>query len=206
MTPQGDSGDGRSQPTVGCALIHILVHPVHHFVVNWNWKSAIFSVINRGTIFLIATMKRGTPEISVAVAAEALFSATASGVYGAFTQAMRFARPQWLARSIVALFLPAVMLGLDYLVHYYTGMQHMRLSLFLSALLSVLSSLFCFDVMRQGALVVGNQGESLSRDLKRMPALVLKFIAAGPRSIWDRAASVRRKRRLEIATQRRLFE
>jgi len=53
--------------------------------------------------------------------------------------------------------------------------------------------------MRQGALVVGKQGEPLSQDLKRMPVLILKFIVAGPRYIRTRIANIGRKRRLELA-------
>jgi len=169
-------------------------------MVNWNWKTALFSVLNRGTIFLIAMIRHGTVEISVALVVEAIFSATASGVYGAFTQAMCFTRPRWLARFLVGLFLPTVMLGLDYLAHYCTGMQHMRLSLISSGLLSVLSSLFSFYAMGHGALLVGNQGGPLSRDLKRMPVLIAKFVVAGPRCIWNYVAGSGRRSSLEIAT------
>ena len=185
MASIGDCANGSSQPTVGNALVQLALHPVHSFVVNWNWKAALFSALNRGTIFLIVMIKRGTMELSIALIVEAIFSATASGVYGAFTQVMCFTRPRWLARFIVGVFVPAVMLGLDYLAHYYTGMQHMRMSLILTGLLSVLSSLFSFYVMEQGALLVGNQSEPLARDLRRMPALIGRFVVAGPRCVWN---------------------
>ena len=74
----------------------------------------------------------------------------------------------------------------------------MRLSLVLSGLLSVVSSHFCFSVMRQRALAVGNQGEPFARDPKRTPGLVLRFIAAGPAYVWSRVASSVHKRRLEF--------
>ena len=96
MTSIGDSTNGRPGPTVGYALVQLARHPIHYFIVNWNWKTALFSALNRGTIFLIAMLKRGTVEISVALVVEAIFSATACGVYGSFTQAMRFARPRCL--------------------------------------------------------------------------------------------------------------
>lgn len=195
----GDSANGSSQPTVGYALVQLALYPIHSFLGNWNWKAALFSVLNRGTIFLILMVKRGTVEISVALIVEAAFSIAASGVYGAFTQAMCFTRPRWLARFIVGFFLPAVMLGLDYLAHYYTGMQHMRLSLILTGLLSVLSSLFSFYVMEHGALLVGSAGAPLARDLKRMPVLIAKFVVAGPRCMWHYVAGSARRKGLEIA-------
>jgi hypothetical protein len=86
------------------------------------------------------------------------------------------------------------MLGLDYLAHYYTGMQHMRMSLILTGLLSVLSSLFSFYVMEHGVLLVGNQSEPLASDLRRIPALIAGFVVAGPRCIWNFVAAYGRRR------------
>lgn len=203
MTSIGDSTNGSSRPTVGYALGRLARHPVHYFIIDWNWKTAFFSGMNRGTIYLIAMIRRGNVEISVAIIVEAIFSATASGVYGAFTQAMRFARPRWLARLTVAMLLPAIMLGLDYLAHHYTGMRNMRLSLIFTGLLSVISSLFTFYTMGEGALLVGNQGQPLYRDLMRMPVLIAKFIIAGPRWIWNYVAGSKKKGAMKLPLESR---
>ncbi len=74
MIPNGDSGGESPRTTVGKALLEILHHPFYYFVQHWNWKSAMFGAINRGTIFFIATMKRGRVEISVAVMVEIIFT------------------------------------------------------------------------------------------------------------------------------------
>ena len=196
--PNGDSGNGNSHPTVGHAFLQLLHHPAHYFIRHWNWKSALFSAGNRGTIFFVATMRRGRVEMSVAVLVEITFSVTVAGVYAAFTQAMRFARPEWLGTAIVALALPSALLGMDYLAHLYTGMHHMRPALTFATALSVVSSLFNLFVMRRGALIVGEQGDSLLRDLKRMPVLIAKFVIAGPLWLLNFVSGVGRTRGVQI--------
>lgn len=116
---------------------------------------------------------------------------------------MRFARPRWLARLTVAMLLPAIMLGLDYLAHHYTGMRNMRLSLIFTGLPSVISSLFTFYTMGEGALLVGNQGQPLYRDLMRMPVLIAKFIIAGPRWIWNYVAGSKKKGAMKLPLESR---
>ena len=113
MTPNADAGNGSPRTTVGKALVQVLSNPLYYFVQRWNWKSALFGSFNRGTIFLVATMKRGRVEMSVAVMVEILFTCATAGIYAAFTQAMRFAEPEWLAASVVALAIPGALYGAD---------------------------------------------------------------------------------------------
>ena len=173
--------------TVAQALLHLARHPIRYFVINWNWKSALFSAMIRATIFLIATIRRPWADISVAVLVEVAFSTAVAGVYGSFTQAMRWARPEWLSRIIFAVCLPLLLLWLDYIVHFYTGMRHMRISLIMSATFSALSSLFNLYIMRHGVMLVGGEGRPLHRDLRSMPRLIGGFVAHIPLLIWRRA-------------------
>jgi hypothetical protein len=182
MIPNGDSGGESPRTTVGKALLEILHHPFYYFVQHWNWKSAMFGAINRGTIFFIATMKRGRVEISVAVIVEIIFTCATAGVYAAFTQAMRFAQPGWLAACIVALAIPSALYGFDYFAHLWTGMHHVRPAVTFATGLSVLSTLFNLFIMRRGAMVVGKDSEPLRRDLIRIPVLLVQFLIAGP--LW----------------------
>lgn len=170
--------------TVGQALLQLARHPIHSFVINWNWKSALFSALLRASIFLIATIRRPLVDISVAVAVEIAFSTAVAGVYGSFTQAMRWARPEWLSRTIFVVVLPSILLLFDYIAHFYTGMRHMRLSLIMSAIFTGLASLFNLYIMRQGVMLVGGEGGPLHRDLRSMPRLIAGFVAHIPLLIW----------------------
>ncbi|HVP64045.1 MAG TPA: hypothetical protein VMT82_04055 [candidate division Zixibacteria bacterium] len=192
------TGNSQTAPTVGEALCDLMRHPGHYFVINWNWKSALLSACLRATIFLVATIKRGWLDISTAVAVEALFSACVSGIYGSFTQAMRFARPEWLSKIMFAFVLPAGLLALDYTVHYYTGMRRMLLSVIMAGTFSALSSLFNLYIMRHGALLVGREGDSLTQDMARMPRLIGGFLAAGPLWVWRQISQLLTRRGMEI--------
>ena len=48
--------------------------------------------------------------------------------------------------------------------------------------LSVVSTLFNLFIMRRGAMVVGEGGQPLWRDLIRIPGLIVQFLVAGP--VW----------------------
>ncbi len=184
MMANGDSGNGSPRTTVGRALLQLFRNPFYYFVQHWNWKSALFAAINRGTIFFVATMRRGRAEISTAVLVEIVFSCATAGIYAAFTQAMRFAQPGWLAAAIVAVGIPSALYGFDYLAHVYTGMHNVRPAVTFATALSVVSTLFNLFMMRRGAMVVGEESQPLWRDLMRVPVLFVQFVIAGPLWAW----------------------
>jgi len=201
MISNADSGNGSPRVPVGEALLEVLRHPFYYFVRHWNWKSALFGAINRGTIFFIATMKRGRIEMSVAVLVEILFTCATAGIYAAFTQAMRFAQPGWLAACIVAIGIPSALYGVDYFAHLWTGMHNVRPAVSFATGLSVLSTLFNLFIMRRGAMVVGEQSQPLWRDLIRIPVLLVQFLVAGPLWIFKAIMAPVRKKQLESSPE-----
>ena len=199
MTSAADQGNESPRTTVGKALLQVLCNPFYHFIRHWNWKSALFGAINRGTIFLVATMKRGRVEMSVAVLVEILFTCATAGIYAAFTQAMRFAEPEWLGASVVALVIPGALYGADYFAHIWTGMHNVRPAVGFATGLSVVSTLFNLFIMRRGAMVVGEGSQPLWRDLLRIPGLIVQFLIAGPLRLWRIIFRRQRKTDVEIA-------
>jgi len=193
MNTNGDSGDGSPRTTVAQALLQVLRDPFYYFIKQWNWKSALFAAINRGTIFFIATMKRGRMEMSIAVLVEIAFSCATSGIYAAFTQAMRFAKPEWLAACVVALAIPLALNGVDWAAHVVTGMHRVRPAVTFATGLSVLSTLFNLFIMRRGAMVVGEDSQPLWRDLIRIPVLLVQFVIAGPLWVFRLVTSFARR-------------
>ena len=197
MTLNADAGNESPRTTVGKALLQVLSNPFYYFIQQWNWKSAMFGAINRSAIFLVATMKRGRVEMSVAVVVEILFSCATAGIYAAFTQAMRFAEPEWLGAGVVALIIPGVLFGADYFAHVWTGMHNVRPAVGFATGLSVVSTLFNLFIMRRGALVVGEGSQPLWRDLIRIPGLIVQFVIAGPAWLWSLITGRRGKARTE---------
>ncbi len=182
-TPKQSPADAAAEKPIRAvaALVDLARHPAQTFLYSWNWKAALLSVILRAPIFLVATWHRGLEAISIAVVVEAAYSAAISGCYGAFVEKLRNAQPLWISGVLILVVLPAILLWFDYLLHWFTGMPNLRGGMVSAAILSLLYSRFNRYLMSHGSLLVGSQRRSFASDLKRMPRMVLGFLACGPR-------------------------
>jgi hypothetical protein len=167
-------------------LITELIQNPIRIIKLWNWKSAALSIILRAPIFLGTTVRRGFVVMAGALLTETLFCALTAGFYGAIVQSLRNAEPEWLTVSFLMLVLPAVFQGLEYGLHWLSGTPHLKLAEIISVIVSGLSALFNLYAMRRGTLLVGGEGRSFRSDLKRLPALILGFLAALPRRYLNR--------------------
>lgn len=163
-------------------------------IALWNWKSAVLSVAFRVPVFAIATMRRGLEAMTGAVLAEALVCAFYAGCYAAVVQSIRNRRPLWLTAFTIAIALPALGQVIEYEVHSWRGTPHRIAAVTVSSILSVLSSLFNWYVMRHGTFLVGSERSSLRSDLRRFPLLLWRFLLLVPRWLlqrmkWDILAS-----------------
>jgi hypothetical protein len=122
--------------------------------------------------------------VSIAVFAEAVYSAAISGCYGAAVQKLRRARPLWASGVLILVILPGLLLWFDYLLHLYTGMSNLKGGMLAAASLSVLSSLFNWYLMSRDSLLVGKEGRSFASDLKRMPRMLADFLCWIPRHCY----------------------
>jgi len=159
-------------------------------VALWNWKSAILSVAFRVPVFAIVTMRRGVDAMTGAVLAETLVCAVYAGSYSAVVQYIRDRRPVWLTAFVIGVVLPAVGQVIEYEVHTWRSTPHRIVAVTISSVLSVLSSLFNWYVMRHGTFLVGRERSSFTADLKRFPLLLWRFLLLGPgwliqRMPWD---------------------
>jgi len=143
----------------------------------WNWKSAALSALVRATLFLAANASAGWRAAWGAFGAELAFRACTSGFYGRATQAFAAARPAWAASAAALVVVPAVSHTLEFVVHYLRGTPALGRSIALSVGFTVVSTLFHLFAMRRGALLVGASAAPLADDLRRMPRLVLEFVA-----------------------------
>ncbi len=152
----------------------------------WNWKSAILSIVFRVPVFAIATMRRGFDAMSGAVLAEAAVCAFYAGFYAAVVQYIRNRRPVWLTAFIIAVVLPALGQVIEYAVHAWRSTPHRILAVTISSILSIVSSLFNWYVMRHNTFLVGSERSSFIGDLKRFPILLWRFVLLGPRWLIQR--------------------
>jgi len=174
----------QSPSEVVAALSDLLFHPEQTFYHSWNWKAALLSAMLRVPLFLIATLRQGVEAVSIAVFAEAFYSAAISGCYGAVVQKLRRARPLWASGLLILVILPAVLLWFDYLLHLCTGMANLKGGMLAAATFSLLSSLFNWYLMSRNSLLVGKEARSFASDLKRMPRMLTDFVFWVPRHCY----------------------
>lgn len=170
-------------------LFNILLRP-QRLLGLWNWKSGSLSVILRGPIFLVAAIRQGWAGVLGALLAESVFCAISAGFYGALVQSLKDAQPQWLTGVFLAVVVPALFQGFEYVLHWFRGTPHLRIAEIVSVIISGLSALFNWYAMRRGTLLVGTEGRSFGSDLGRLPRLILGFLSVLPRKI---ASSVKRR-------------
>ena len=170
--------------TIGTALLDFVTRPLELLVRRWNWKAALTSSVVRGVIFFAANLASGWRAALGALAAEFMYRGLASGFYGAMTQHLSQAEPEWQAAICVMILLPLSSHSLEFLVHWLRHTPHLKASIISSVSFTVVSTLFNFYAMRRGALVVGENAVSIAADLMAMPSMIAGFLAVGPLWLW----------------------
>jgi hypothetical protein len=173
----------------GCKFSEVFLNLARHptqIIRLWNWKSALLSLILRGPIFLVASIREGWEASLAAVVTESLFCVITAGSYGAIVQGLRNAEPQWPTVSFLTLVVPTMFQVVEYALHRFRGTPHLRLAEIVSVIISGLSALFNWYAMRRGTLLVGGEGDSFGKDLRRLPCLLLNFLIVLPGRIAER--------------------
>ncbi len=138
----------------------------------------------RGLIFFFANASAGWRAAEGAMLAEHCYRAVTSGFYGAMTQHISEAPPEWAAALCAMIVLPLSSHSLEFLVHWLRHTPHLRASIISSMTFTVFSTLFNFYAMRRGAMVVGENAASIGDDLRAMPRMIAGFVSAGPLWAW----------------------
>lgn len=103
---------------------------------------------------------------------EIAFRIALGGCWGSAMQALRRARPAWLAGLLVALVLPLCAHALEYALLKLGGAAHIKTGMIVSVIFSVGSLLVNFALMRRGLPITGEGASSLSSDFRRLPAVL----------------------------------
>jgi hypothetical protein len=154
--------------------------PIGTFVINWNWKSALTSSLCRAGIFFVVNLPAGVIHGLQAMATELAFRGVASGVMGTMTQAFSRAQHSWIALII----LPVLGHTLEYIVHRTAGTARLGESIAASVTFSIITTSFNLFAMRRGALIVGDEEQSLLDDFRRLPGLFVSYLRAGASLLW----------------------
>jgi hypothetical protein len=155
-------------------LIH---HPFRSLVLRWNWKAALLSPILRGAFVYAATASAGPAAAASALTVEVLYRGLVSGFCGAIVEAFRSSEPYWAGQLTVVLIVPVVSDSLDFLVHWQHGTSEFGRSVAVSLALTIVSTAFNYFAMRRGALIVGEQRQTLLQDIATLPLLFVAFLS-----------------------------
>ncbi|HLJ89729.1 MAG TPA: hypothetical protein VKZ53_23160 [Candidatus Angelobacter sp.] len=176
------AGEG---PRVFDVLLEIVRRP-QLLLLQWNWKSAIFSAAYRCPIFFVASVRHGLKLALAGTLVEAAFNAFGAGVYGTFLQGIRKATPAWLAVLVGTCLLPAAFQILEFLFHLAIGTYVLRRGIAASIAMSILSAMFNMYAMRRGILLVGAEGKPFRQDLAKWPVILRDFFLLIPRWVGQR--------------------
>ena len=168
------------------AILLTLLRSPQRPLLLWNWKSALLSLVLRGPIFFVATFQWGWSSVVGALLTESVFCVITAGFYGAIIQILRDAQPEWLTIMFLTLVMPAIFQVLEYWMHWFRHMPHLRPAEIISIFVSTISALFNWYAMRRGTLLVGGEGQSFVADLRRLPKLIITFVAVLPRTLLQR--------------------
>jgi hypothetical protein len=141
-------------------------------------------VILRAPVYVATTFRHGWEAATLAGAVEALFSAGAAGVYAAFTEAVRYAVPEFVVGLLLLVVLPAITLLLDALLHYLVRTPNLVAGVAASLAVSVLSSAFNWYSMRRGTLLVGPKARPFTSDVASLPILIARFLSEPFVLLW----------------------
>jgi hypothetical protein len=187
LNPPASKHHSATHLTVRQAFLLLVRHPVKYLLHRWNWKSAVLSSLLRASLFFATNLAAGLPAAIAAMKTELVFRGVTSGFYGALTEAFREAEPPWEAALTVMFLLPLANHSVELLVHWIRGTQKLPPSILASVILTALSTLFNFYVMRRGVLIVGAGRHSLDKDLLTLPRLAVDFVTCIPRFVVRRA-------------------
>jgi hypothetical protein len=149
-----------------------LLFPLTH----WNWKAALLTAIFRAVACMVALYHASLHAREHFGAVEAAYVLATAGIFSAWQQQALDIRPLRLAWLIVVLAIPLGSLAADSALHMWLDSGNMR-SLGVAALsATLLSAMFHWHVMQNGAMRVGTESRSFMHDMCQMPRLAITFV------------------------------
>jgi hypothetical protein len=144
----------------------------------WNWKCALLSATARSIVYLAALARTRSGGGFPIVLVEIVYVTLTAGLYAGLQQRALGFRSRILGNLTIAIGVPLLAQALDWLTHRAAGAAVPGKATLAVCIFAVVSALFHLHVMRRGAFLTGRNGRSLLDDFRRMPRLVLAFVAA----------------------------
>jgi hypothetical protein len=121
---------------------------------------------------------------------EAAFVLVTCGFFSALQQQSLQIRSQILAWFSCVVVVPLTSLGCDAALHFWLDGRQTRQLGIPALVFTVLSATFHWHMIRNGALLVGDESHSLSTDLKRIPRLTATYFTTPVLWMWKLASAM----------------
>jgi hypothetical protein len=151
-----------------------LLFPLTH----WHWKAALVTAVFRAGACMAALWHAPLNAREHFGVVEAAYVLLTAGVFSAWQQQAMGIRSKKIAWVITVLAIPLGSLAADSALHLWLDRGNMR-ALGVGALIATLiSAMFHWHVMQNGAMIIGTEARPFWDDMKQMPRLAATFV-------WD---------------------
>ncbi len=182
--------------TIAQVCAELVRHPVRSLICRWHWKNAIASAAFRSVVFFVPNLASGHHAAWRAAGIEFALRIPLVGVLAAAAQSFRTVNPAWVATGFAAILLPAIAIGVEFVVHWMLRTPELAASMGASIVWSMFSTTLTLFLTRRGVMVVDVDDQSpLAEDLRRLPRLLVEFALVLPRGLAMRLPRLLRRRR-----------
>jgi len=176
MTGSGKLGSGGSRTS---GWLFALTH--------WNWKVALMTAVLRGAACILALRHMEHHARNHFGVVEAAFVLFTCGFFSALQQQSLAIRTEWLAWFTCVVVIPLSSLGCDGGLHFWLDGRDTRQLGVPGLIFTIVSATFHWHIIRNGALLVGDESHSFLSDLKRIPRLAISYFTAPAMALWRMA-------------------
>jgi hypothetical protein len=170
-----------------------LLYPLTH----WNWKVALLTALLRGSACVWALRHVEMHARQHFGAVEAAFVLLTCGSFSALQQQSLKIRNEALAWLCCVVVVPLTSLSCDAALHFWLdGRKTQQLGV-AGVIFTLVSATFHWHMIRNGALLVGEESHSLVTDLKRIPRLVGTYFANPVMWTWRTVGAAVRSSEVE---------
>lgn len=187
---RADTSTGERRETAQSRWAELLF-PLTH----WNWKVALLTALLRGLACIAALRHMEIHARRHFGLVEAAFVLLTCGFFSALQQQSLQLKTEFLAWLSCVVVVPLTSLGCDAGLHFWLDGQPTRQLGIPALAFTIFSATMHWHMIRNGALLVGDESHSLLTDLKRIPILVGTYFAAPV--LWLRRVSLSQLRRDE---------
>lgn len=162
-------------------------------LTHWNWKVAMMTAVLRGLACVAALRHMEHHARNHFGLVEAAFVLLTCGFFSALQQQSLEIRSESLAWFTCVFVIPLTSLGIDGGLHFWLDGRDTRQLGVPGLIFTVVSATFHWHMIRNGALLVGEESHTLATDLKRIPRLTISYFTAPAMALWRVASALAAK-------------